>query len=201
MNTMSATYRATGDVDMVSGSLGPLYYAQVTIEGSTVEALVDPGSSATILSFDMFRKIGKAAGIPGEALKIPEVVLRDYSQRPIPIGVQVELTFEWKGKTVRTTVYILSDLGISGEPCLLGTNVVIPLGLMTPGLGVEPSKPATSLVHLVQNAKIPGNSTVYVKAQVRLPPGSDKSAICQPDSSWLNAMGLQAEDSIVERDS
>ena len=48
------------------------------------------------------------------------------------------MTFEWGGKSVASTVFLRSDLGVRGEPCLLGTNVVIPLGLMVPGPGVGP---------------------------------------------------------------
>ena len=119
-------------------SLGPLYYANVTVAGTSVEAMVDPGSSATIMSFELFRNIGAKAKIPVEALKQPDVALQDYSQRPIPIGACVDLELEWQGKSVTTTVYLRSDLGAQDEPYLLGTNVVIPLGLMVPGGGVEP---------------------------------------------------------------
>ncbi len=33
-------------------------------------------------------------------------------------------------------VYLRLDQGLAGEPCLLGTNVVLPPGLMVPGPGV-----------------------------------------------------------------
>ena len=44
--------------------MGPLFYAVVTIEKSPVEAMVDPGSSAMIISFEQFKKIGQQARIP-----------------------------------------------------------------------------------------------------------------------------------------
>ena len=69
-------------------------------------------------------------------MQIPKVILRDYSQRPIPISAEVEIVIDWKGKQVTAPVYIRSDIGLQGEPFLLGTNVVIPLGLMVPGNGV-----------------------------------------------------------------
>jgi len=71
-------------------------------------------------------------------LQIPKVILRDYSQRPIPISAEVEIVIDWKGKQVTAPVYIRSDIGLQREPFLLGTNVVIPLGLMVPGNGVMP---------------------------------------------------------------
>ena len=129
---------AVGDiyanVDAVSGASGPLFTAAITISGTPVKALVDPGSSATIMSFDLFKKVGKAAGIPRDALKLPEVTLRDYSRRPIPIFAVVELEFEWQGNKMSAPVYLKSEQGsgMVSEPCLLGTNVVIPLELMIP---------------------------------------------------------------------
>ena len=93
----------------------------MSVSGTPVEALIDPGSSASIMSFDLFQKVGRRAGIPRSALKRPDVVLRDYSQRPIPIGAQVELEFEWGGKAITVPVYLRSDQGIKGgEHCLLG---------------------------------------------------------------------------------
>ena len=45
---MSKSYSSSATVDAVTGSLGPLYYATVTVGGTPVESMVDPGSSATI---------------------------------------------------------------------------------------------------------------------------------------------------------
>jgi len=96
--------------------------------------MVDPGSSATNMSFELFKKVGKAAGIPKSSLQIPKVILHDYSQRPIPISA--ESLIGRVTKQITAPVYICSDIGLQGEPFLLGTNVVIPLGLMVPGNGV-----------------------------------------------------------------
>lgn len=134
---LSQAYIPQAEVDTVKGALGPLYYATVMICGVPVEAMIDPGSSASIMSFELFKQIGLKAGIPKEALKPPEVSLRDYSQRPIPVGAQVELEVDWNGEMVLAPVYLRSDQGTQGEPCLLGTNVIIPLGLMVPGTGVK----------------------------------------------------------------
>ena len=45
--------------------------------------MVDTGSSATILSWDVFQAIGRKAQVPVSALYKPEVTPDDYSQRPI----------------------------------------------------------------------------------------------------------------------
>ena len=115
---MSKSYSPSAAVDAVTSSLGPLYYATVTVSGTPVEGMVDPGSSATIILFNLFQTIGQKAGIPKEAVKPLDsgLVLRDYSQRPIPIGACVEMTFEWGSKSVASTVFLCSNLGVRGEP-------------------------------------------------------------------------------------
>ena len=125
-------------VSTVTSSVGPLlYYATVDIEGSLVEALVDPGSAATIMSYDLFQKIGKKAQIPATMLTKPTVTLKDYNQRTIPIGASVDLTVSFNGQKVVAPVHICSP-DTKVESCLLGTNVVMPLGLMVPSIGVQP---------------------------------------------------------------
>ena len=54
---MSGDYCLSTGVDMVSGALGPLYYATVALGGEPVKALIDPGSSATIVTFDLFNPL------------------------------------------------------------------------------------------------------------------------------------------------
>lgn len=91
-----------------------------------IRAMVDPGSVTMIISFEQFSRIGKDVQIPVAALKMPDLVLRDYSQQPSPSGGKIKQLY-----TVSDSVYVRSDQ-INGEPCLLGTNVVMPLGLMMP---------------------------------------------------------------------
>ena len=198
---MAKAYQPTGDVDTVTGSLGRLFYATVKVAGVPVEAMVDTGSSATIMSFDLFQKVGKAARIPREELRPPDVVLHDYNRRPIPIGAGVELCFEWNGERVTTVVYLKSELGTGGEPCLLGTNVVIPLGLMVPGDGVETRQAkAKPSVRLVQGKRVPSHSAVVVKAQLETDELSDASVVFEPNRNWMNETGLQAEESVLGAD-
>ena len=118
-----------------------------------------------IHSFQLFKQIGKQAKIPSSALRKPDHPLHHYSQRLVPIGVQVDLTLLWQGKTVKFPVYVRNDECGSGEQCLLGTNVVIPLGLMTPTPGVEPK----------------GQESLEQAARIQLPGGT-----CP---SWLRSYG------------
>ena len=74
---MNEDYRSLVGVDEVTGALSPLYFAKVTIEGTPVDGIIDPGSSATIISFDLFKKVGGKARIPSSTLEVPHVTLRD----------------------------------------------------------------------------------------------------------------------------
>jgi len=103
---LSQGYEGKSNVDQVTGAVGPLYYCTVNIAGEPVKAMVDTGSSATILSWDLFQAIGKKANIPKSALYRPKVTLHDYSQRPILTGAMVDLELEFNGKKVVVPVYL-----------------------------------------------------------------------------------------------
>ena len=88
----------------------------------------------TILNFSTFRELGKGLESPPSALKPPDMPLRDYSQRPIPVGAMVELEIKFGGRCVTTPVYLcvyLRSEVAGGEAYLLGTNVINPLGLIS----------------------------------------------------------------------
>lgn len=104
---ISAAYAPEPTVDTVHGALGPLLYATVEVAGTPVKALVVPGSSATIMSFELFRKIGTKAAIPREALRKTKATLRDYSRRPIPVFTEVDLEFPHCGQ--KATVMFVGD--------------------------------------------------------------------------------------------
>ena len=104
----------------IAGAVGPLCYTTVEIAGESVKAMVDTGSSAMVLSFELFSKIGKNAKIPATALSKPDVVLRDYNRRPIPVGAKVDLTFRYCRKSAVAPVYVRAGGHDESETCLLG---------------------------------------------------------------------------------
>ena len=63
---------------MVTGALGPLYFAIVMIEGSLADGTIDPGWSTTTISFDLSKKVRGEACISSSAMEVPHVMLRDY---------------------------------------------------------------------------------------------------------------------------
>ena len=56
------------------------------------------------------------------------------------MGAIVDLEVEFCGKSVVVPIYLRAARHAGSEPCLLGTNVVGPLGLMCPAVGVEPNE-------------------------------------------------------------
>ena len=63
----------------------------LSIGGMYIEVLVDPRSSATIILFKCFKKVGLNAKIPWEALQKLDIMFRNCSRRPTPIFVVVNL--------------------------------------------------------------------------------------------------------------
>lgn len=119
------------------------------------------------MSFELFKKVGTKAGFPREALQMPRVMLQDYGRRPIPVFAEVNLEFSYQGQKVTVPVYLRLDQGPAGEPCLLGTNVVLPLGLMVPGLGVQARElgvAEVSVVRLIRAERVPSQCGVVVEA-------------------------------------
>jgi len=108
------------------------------VQGMAVEALLDPGSSATTIPYSVFKKIGKKARILSDALQPLDVTLQDYNQGPIPVGAQVELAFTWKDRAATARAYIHSELTGVNESCLLGTKVIVLLGLLFPSWELRP---------------------------------------------------------------
>ena len=189
---MSRGYEGAVSVVQAVGAVGPLCYTTVEVEGQEVNAMVDTGSSATILSFELFKRIGKNANIPVTALSRPDIVLRDYNKRPIPVGAKVELTFQFGGRSVTAPVYVRSSDGEELETCLLGTNVIFPLGLMQPAAGVchqEDGQASTGSVCLVQSRRVPARMGTYLDVQVKGQFDSDAPLLFEPDRDWPSMWG------------
>ena len=65
------------------------------------------------------------------------MILRDYSQQPIRIGVMATVKLEVSREGILTPIYLQSDGNSDIEPCLLGTNPIALLGLLTPAECVQ----------------------------------------------------------------
>ena len=198
---MSCSYKAHITVDQIAGAVGPLCYADVEIEGQEVEAMVDTGSSATIISFALFKRLGKSAGVPAAALSRPDVVLHDYNGKPIPVGAKVELTFRYHGRVVTAPVYIKSDGHEEVESCLLGTNVIFALQLMQPAAGVcqrQDNVGVTASVCLTQATRVPARKGAYLDVYTERPLHTGATVLFEPNRDLFEYHRLEIEGSLVK---
>ena len=89
-----------------------------------------------------------------------------------------------------TILYFRSDKGPVSEPCLLGTNVVIPLGLVVPVrssvMGLD------GVVRLVRVERIPSHCSICVEVIVE---GGDGTVLVELK---LGCAGLELESILVE---
>ena len=112
----------------------------------------------------------------------------------------MDLKLTWKGKTTTSSVYLRSDKE-EGEPLLLGTNAIIPLGLMRPATGVEAlvSKGQGvegGVVRLLKAVRIPRGSGMVVEVWVDRRPGETNAMLVEPMADCCG--GLSMEEMVVD---
>ena len=199
------------DVDQVTGAVGPLYYCQISAFGQPVKALVDTGSSATVMPFNLYRGIAKKAGIASDALTRPDVILRDYNRRPIRIGAKVTMKLEFGDRSISTPVYLRSDENDGDDVCLLGTNALVPLGILTLAEQVQPaggdkdspSQPAvdpttrSAAVRVTRTERVPSQCGVVLKVSIEEGVTEQDTLHFQPRDTYLQSCGLEVEEALV----
>ncbi len=186
IDRLSQVYKASARVDQVTGPVRALYYCRMEIRRGTGGC---HGRHAMVLSFDVFKAIGAKANIPVSALSRPNVTVRDYSQRPIPIGVNVNLEIAYHGKSVIAPVYLTSNDSVRAEPCLLGTNVVMPLGLMSPANGMEPRRgDKTAQIYCESTSSTACSRPVW---------DISGRTVTESSRQWLESTGVKVDDSQI----
>ena len=79
--------------------------------------------------------------------------------------------------------------------------MVIPLGLMAPGPGVEPRGGDRSpTVCFVQPKRVSGGAAVFVKAKLPDDTPTIDPVVFQPNRQWMTNTGLQIEESVLQPD-
>ena len=168
----------------------------MSIAGEPVETMVDTGLSTTILSFELFKQIGQKANIPISAPSPPDVILWDYNQCAIPVGAKVDLELFFNGKSVIAPVYMQGTGSAESAACLLGTNVVVTLGMMSPACGGERRGGIKAAVCLVRGQQIPSQKGAMVEAQIEgSVPGS--AVLFKPRNDLSQSLGIELKDSIM----
>ena len=122
--------RRLGKVQVVTGkAIGPTVVVDVEVEGVLVSTVVDTGSQSTIVSRPFLHKVKRHLESKGKAmpeLELPGTTFYRKSGAPLEITARVSLSISVDGKTVKAPVFIQPH---SEQDCLLGSNVLGPLGV------------------------------------------------------------------------
>ena len=91
--------------------------------------------------------------------------------------VDLEVKFNGKSVVVPVPIYLRAARNAGSVPCLLGINIVGPLGLMCPAAGVEPNgrdgrSNSSVIVQLVHAQRVPSQKGTFLEAQVEASPSS-----------------------------
>ena len=119
------------------GHLVSLYYMTLKVAGIPIDAMVNPESSTTVMSFELFKNVEWEAGIPLGVFRPPDLVFQDDSPANHPYWSPSGSDFEWQGKSVVSTVYLCSELGAEGAMSVRCQCDDTP-GFMILAPGVEP---------------------------------------------------------------
>ena len=188
-----------------SKAVGPTVCLPITIEGVTVEALVDTGSQSTIISRAMLKEIGRHQKCQGKPLPVLErPVVRLFGKdgagggRELVITAQLQANITADGETTCVTVFVQPD---SDQKCLLGMNVLPDLGLSITRANGEPvivkedPNPVVAHVSSVQTCSIPSLKGQFLKVQTGCTlPEACKS---EPKGDVLESYGLCSHEAMV----
>ena len=120
-----------GNVNTVTSATGAPVSTEITIMDEMFPALIDSGSTATIVSYELMATLSRKKGFTPE-LEPPTTTLYDYSGHEIDIGAMTVLPISWREKTVEVPVFIRPKPTTTGKAtCLLGTNTIFDLGILT----------------------------------------------------------------------
>ena len=182
---MATMYGVTPTNSPAAATLGPTIRTQVMLEGESVEALVDTGSPATIVSLKCIIDVLARKRPPGQSpqqwreavqkrLQKPSIPLRNYGGGELNLVRELEVEIERAGYSIKSVIQI--HVGASVE-LLLGTDVLPHLGflvlarstggttedlLMTAVL--ESPRDGGAIVQLLQTVKVPPQHKKVVHA-------------------------------------
>ena len=203
--------------------LGPVPTAEVELEGEKIEALLDTGSPATIVSFEYLLQVLAKRRPPNQSpeewqkqvkkrLEPTSVALRNYGGGQLPVVRQIRATLSRAGRKVEAVVQVQKD---APAKLLLGTDLLAGLSfafvsnvpekdevnLLEQGSsGKSSSDPGKdgSTVCLVWAARVPAQHGKLVRAHVS--PGLHSLSLFEPNSVDLQGKGLIISEAVVELD-
>ena len=206
-NAYANTCTITTESKESSQVVGPTLFLDLEIEGVPVEAVVDCGSPATIISRSMLHEIARSlrrAGKPSPQISKPSIKVYGKdgkkSGHELVCTAQLEVTIQADGQTAHVPVIVQPD---SEQACLLGTNATSLLGLKflrannkPLRAGTEP-KQSVTCVRLVRTISVPSQASKIVKAEIESIDRKGEHCVFEPDVDVMESSGLSIPDTVL----
>ena len=184
-------------------AIGPTMHLPVTVEGVSIEGVVDTASQSTIISRSFLHVIGQSLrrqGKPLPALVKPHPY-KFYGKggEQLVITAQTKLTVEADGRSVIVPVFVQPD---SSQACLLGNNVLMHLGVKVQRANGDPVKLVggevnQSQVRLVQAVSVPSGKAKFVEAKLDVPLVEGEELVFEPCAETFDRHALVAPEALV----
>ena len=208
----SNTVSHNGVLHSVSTTSNPLPYTRICVEGCLVSAMLDTGSSVSIMGEELFVQIARGIDLDKATVKPPQVLLRNFGDGEIYATACVPLRFAAEGKEVTESVYIVPN---SQPECLLGVTTVTKLSLIkfadsvklrregpTAGANSEGADTvhavhAVHAVRLITQTTVPGSCGVTIIGRAGGLTGNPESLLFESNIAWMESKGLLTKESVV----
>ena len=194
LNTITATMHGLTPANPKPGlKLGPTLTTEVEIEGVSVQALLDTGSPATIVSLNLILEVLASQRPKSQSpadwraevekrLEPSMVALQNYGGDKLPLIRQIQVNLSKAGKQVDAIIQVQHDAPVG---LLLGTDVLAQLGFAM--LEPDPNGLITDLLlgQKWQNQLLqPGNGTLLEQVRTEVLPKEPSlpSPAHQPES-------------------
>ena len=184
-------------------ALGRTMYLPVMVEGVSIEGIVDTASPSTIISRSFLHVIGQCLhrqGKPLPALVKPSPY-KFYGKggEQLVITAQTKLTIEADGMSVVVPVFVQPD---SSQGCVLGSNVLMHLGVKVQHASGEPLKLVGgevnhSQVRLVQAVSVPSKKAKFVEVRLDVPLVEGEELFFDPCAETFGKHSLVAPEALV----
>ena len=200
-----------------NSTLGPIPTSEVQLDQVPVQALLDTGSSITIVSLDFFLQAAAKNRSPGqspaewskatcEQLQPSTVTLRSYGGDKLNIVSQVSCKLCRGPHAVDTVIQVQKDAPVD---LLLGTDILARLGfsLVQQGgegdavnllkTGDQKKEEPMATVRLLHATRLPARHSRLIRVQAPESQGADKMQLFEPETENLGQRGLDMAEGVV----
>ena len=187
--------------------VGPTLFLDLEIEGVPVEAVMDCGSPATIISRRMLHEIARNLRRTGKPLpEMSKPSIKVYGKdgkrggHELVCTAQLEVNIQADEKRACVPVIVQPD---SEQGCLLGTNTTSLLGLQFLRANNKPlrtgteSKESVTRVRLVRTISVPSQASKIVKAEIESINRKGEDCIFELDLNVVASSGLSIPETVL----